>query len=111
MSEISFLGDLMFGDAPITFGYGVYSTWSKKDYKGIFEGVSSVLNSSDFVVANFEAMIRTNITDKNIYSWSMCCEKNVCQELINNNIKICSVANNHTYDHKEEGFKETVENL
>ena len=56
-TRISFVGDLLFGDQPVTFGFGFGSIHSRSHYDGIFDGVTDRLSESTLVVGNFESII------------------------------------------------------
>lgn len=111
--SICFVGDMIFGDQPATFGYGTYSTWNRRKYKGVFKDTSKILRDAGVVIGNFECTIADGFSEeiKNINNYMMCCESAVCRELFANNIRIVSVANNHTFDYGIEGYKQTVDAL
>lgn len=107
MTKIGFVGDLMFGDQPVTFGYGFNSQHSSNNYSGIFDGVNNYLHRIDMVVGNFESIIRKLPLDPSVTNYSMCCAENITYQLLNSNLKILSLANNHTMEYGEEGYKYT----
>ncbi len=111
-NSINFMGDLIVGDQPVIYGFGFDSTWHKKEYEGVFDGVSDALVSVKYNVANFEAIIRKRDNDNmSVSEWSMCCGENICNELKRANINIVSVANNHTMDYGRSWFDYTVKIL
>lgn len=105
--KIGFVGDLMFGDQPITFGYGLNSRHSRNSYSEIFKGINNYLQKSDVVVGNFESVIRNSPVNPSVTNYSMCCDENIALQLFNSNIRIVSLANNHTMDYGEEGYYNT----
>lgn len=107
MKDLIFIGDLIFGDQPITFGYGFDSTHYEDKYENSFKHVKHKFDDK-YVVANFESVIKERDNDKsNVSNWSMCCDETVCKRLIDSNIKIVSMANNHTMDYGEKWFNHT----
>ena len=112
-NSICFIGDLIFGDQPSTFGYGACSTWNPISYKDIFTHTKRELRNSGVVIGNFECTVSEDIPDKNknLNNYMMCCGSGVCRELYENNIRIVSVANNHTFDYGPEGYKRTTDAL
>lgn len=111
-NSINFVGDLMFGDQPITFGYGVDSLHSKTEYARIFSNVFNELNNSAVSIGNFESIIKPKIYSNKFEEWEMCCDERICRELLKANISIVSLANNHSMDYGKDGFlfmKQTLE--
>lgn len=109
--SINFMGDLIFGDQPIIYGFGFDSIWGPKNYAGIFSGISSCTLSAKYNVANFESVIKKRENRMSVSEWSMCCDKSICYELNKANINIVSIANNHTMDYGREWFDYTVKQL
>ena len=112
-NNICFTGDLIFGDQPATFGYGANSTWEGRSYRGLFKYTGKILKSAGVTVANFECTISDDIppANRDLNNYMMCCKSTVCRELYDNNIRIVSVANNHTFDYGPEGYAYTVDCL
>ena len=111
-NSINFVGDLMFGDQPITFGYGIDSLHSKTGYSTIFLNVSDELNNSAISIGNFESIIKSRIDNNKFEEWEMCCDERICKELLKANISIVSLANNHSMDYGKNSFlsmKKTLE--
>lgn len=104
--KIGYIGDLIFGDQPVKFGYGCY-------HKGesFFDNVKPVLSSFDYTLANFESIIRNNISNKNISNWSMCTTSSIVKQIKDAGIKGVSIANNHTMDYGVDSYNYTVECL
>jgi poly-gamma-glutamate synthesis protein (capsule biosynthesis protein) len=109
--RISFIGDLMIGDTPITFGYGIDSKHNIDGYSNIFNHVAKELHQSDITVGNFEAIIRPRHVSNTFEEWEMCCDERICDELIKANISIVSLANNHSMDYGSEWFINTKQLL
>lgn len=111
MSSLAFVGDLMFGDQPITLGYGFDSIHSSNGYGGIFNNVSSNLKQADVVIGNFESVIRPRPEQQTVKNWAMCCDAVVAERLYEANIRIVSLANNHTMDYGPEAYQSTKKAL
>ena len=107
--KLQFVGDLIFGDQPVKFGYGFDSTHSSRQYE-VFLSVSSLLNSC-FTIANFEAVVQDRPIKTTISNWSMCCDESAAAAVKNAGINIVNVANNHTMDYGEDAFLHTVKCL
>ncbi len=108
---INFMGDMLFGDQPVMYGFGFDSIWGNKKYSDIFVGVIDSTLSTKYNVANFEAVIRKRHEHMSVSDWSMCCDENIVGELKKANINIVSIANNHTMDYGREWFDYTVKCL
>ena len=109
--RLSFIGDLIFGDQPVTFGYGFDSVHSKNQYHGVFNGVKENLSGSAVVVGNFESVILPRHATQTISNWAMCCDATVVKQLHQSNIRIVSLANNHTMDYGDKGYLSTKKEL
>lgn len=108
-NKIHFVGDLILGDQPVLYGFGLNSIWQKAEYNGLFAGVKELLNDADYTIANFEAIIK-KYSDNNmsVSEWAMCCPETVCKQLKEANINMVSVANNHTMDYGKKWFDYTI---
>lgn len=109
--EINFVGDLMFGDQPVKFGYGFDSQHSGNNYSGVFNNVKEVFSESDYNIGNFETVIMSRPTKLSISNWSMCCDERIIPELKNAKIDILNLANNHTMDFGPKWFLYTKNQL
>lgn len=105
--RISFVGDIMCGDQPVTFGYGFDSLHHASAYEGIFDGVKDCLQESAVVIGNFEGVIRPRHSSISVKNWLMCSDESVVAQLYNCNIRVLSIANNHTMDFGEDGYYHT----
>lgn len=115
--RILFVGDTAFGE-------NYQEKYSKEGGKNIlkemgydhpFQNLKHILLQSDFVIANLETPITNNLkfpipvkTKKNFH-WSDV--KNAPQHFSKYNMKIFSLANNHTLDYGLDGLKQTLEVL
>lgn len=108
MIKIAYLGDLIFGDQPIKFGYGAYSQNLEFDF---FADLKSNFNQYDYTIANFESVIKLMPKKMSISTWSMCTSKVVARRIREIGIKGISIANNHTMDYGKKWFDYTVKCL
>lgn len=109
--KINFIGDLIFGDQPMKFGYGFDSQHSGNGYRGVFNNVKQIFSDSDFSVGNFESVIKCRPENSNVSNWSMCCDERIVQELRHSQIDILNMANNHTMDYGKKWFDYTKNKL
>lgn len=100
--NFSFLGDISLNDNYIE----LYK-------KGInpFENVESLLSSSDFVVGNLECMAKGGKGENELKQPRLTTTVETLNYLKNINFKIACLAQNHVYDHLEEGFIKTTKFL
>lgn len=108
---IAFVGDMIFGDQPVLFGFGFDSHWKKCSYDGIFDNVMKPFDEVDTVIANFESIIRTRNSSYAVNDWSMCCDDTIVEQLTKANISVVSVANNHIYDFGADEFNNTIHKI
>lgn len=109
--KINFVGDLIFGDQPVKFGFGFDSLHHKSKYKNVFQNVENTFSQADFNVANFESIIKDRPLKPTVSNWSMCCDNNVIEAMLQANINVVSVANNHSMDYGLDSFNSTVSSL
>jgi len=105
--KLGFVGDMIFGDQPVTFGYGFDSLHQGELFFDCLKNVNDKLQVFDFVVANFEAVIKPRPENATVDEWSMCTTEKAAEVLYNANIRVVSLANNHTMDYGEEYYNET----
>ena len=106
--KINFVGDLIFGDQPVKFGYGFDSQHSSQAYASVFDGVRQAFGTADFTVANFEAVIKPRMARTHVSNWSMCCDQSVAPVLADAGVSVVSVANNHTMDYSVGDYQYTI---
>jgi len=104
-----FVGDLCLGEFYLSFGHG------PKDFSNssnVFSNVQSIFDQADIVVGNLEAPI----TNRNTHSKEP--ENSVLKAapkhaptLKKAGFKVLQVANNHTVQHSNEGFEDTLSTL
>ncbi|MBQ0762756.1 CapA family protein [Marinobacter psychrophilus] len=107
--RIMFVGDINLGEYYTSFGHGPKSYLEHSD---VFENVRDLLSRADFVVGNLEAPLTThsfNPTEPE--SVVLRGDPKHATTLRAAGFRVLQVANNHTVQHGEEGFRETVEAL
>lgn len=108
---ISAVGDCTIGSDP-NFGYAnsFHEVYDNNTSEYFFNGVSSLLQNDDITFANFESTF-TNATEKEPKAFNFKAPKEYVDILKTGSVEVVSVANNHTYDFKELGFKDTINTL
>jgi len=114
---ISALGDCAlgaeYGQQGVTF-HTVFAL-NNGDYSYFFSGVHPVLSEDDLTIANLETSLTKawNRIDKSYlkYAFWIKGEPEYARILTEGSVEAVSVANNHTYDYREEGFLETLISL
>lgn len=107
--RIMFVGDINLGEYYTSFGHGP-RTYAKT--RNPFEHVLPLLQQADLVVGNLEApLTRANFDPKEPESVVLRGDPQDARYLAEANFKVLQIANNHTVQHGEEGFKETIATL
>ena len=109
LNKINFLGDIMLGERFEKLNRGVVSNIKK----GIdpFQFCKSELLNSNINVANLECVVSSNSDRSSPFSKFMLVQPDKLDLLLDNNIKLVNIANNHILDHGEKAFYETRANL
>lgn len=103
------VGDMSFGDFPFCVGYGVRSATNKFGEKYIFKNIKKQFEDGDFVFGNLETTISNhNFDNNNLRSLEMRGDPRVINELVDNKFKIINLANNHSMQHGDDAFTDTV---
>lgn len=104
--KICFVGDVNLGEYYPSFGNGPGSFAAKNE---VFSGVNHIFRSADFVVGNLEASI-TNMGDDPSDPESMVLKASpaVAHQLKDAGFRVMQVANNHTVQHGEAAFRESI---
>lgn len=102
--NIIFVGDIMLDRA-------VESLMKKNGQDYPFLQITSFLNNYDFVMANLEGAVVEDPPNLPGDSLTFAFDDSVAVLLRDNNIKLVSLANNHTMNMKQSGFQETKEIL
>jgi poly-gamma-glutamate synthesis protein (capsule biosynthesis protein) len=104
-------GDIMLGEQPLCYNFGVKSVIKNKGVDYLFKDVKDILKTGDIVFGNLEAPI-SNHTDKKGFDANFFrAEPDVIKGLKNANFNVLSVANNHIMEHGEKAFLSTVTSL
>jgi poly-gamma-glutamate synthesis protein (capsule biosynthesis protein) len=107
--RIMFVGDINLGEYYTSFGHGPGSYLEHSD---VFENVRDLFSQADLVVGNLEAPLTThNFNPTEPESVVLRGDPKHATTLRIAGFRVLQVANNHTVQHGEEGFRETVEAL
>ena len=107
--RIMFVGDINLGEYYTSFGHGPRSYLEHSD---VFENVRDLFSQADFVVGNLEAPLTThNFNPTEPESVVLRGDPKHAATLKDAGFRVLQVANNHTVQHGEEGFRETVDAL
>ncbi|MBU3190656.1 CapA family protein [Clostridium bowmanii] len=79
---------------------------SNKDFSYYFENVYSIFESDDVTIANLETTF-TDSTDKAEKQFNFKASSDFAKSLTLGSIEGVNLSNNHIYDYKEKGFKDT----
>ena len=104
--RIMFVGDINLGEYYTAFGHGPRTYLQKHD---IFDGVRNVLSKADLVVGNLEApMTNQEFDPSSVESSVLRGDPEHAWRLAEAGFKVLQVANNHSVQHGQGGFSETV---
>lgn len=104
-----FVGDVSLGEYYMSFGHGP-RTFAES--QNIFARVKNIFESADMVVGNLEAPITNLNYDRNEpESIVLKADPHHAKQLKDAGFKIMQVANNHTVQHGDDGFEETLQTL
>lgn len=105
-----FVGDISLGEHFFSFGHGPRSFIEKGDF--VFKNVSKVLSQADYIVGNLEGPL-SDIGYSSMKPTSRVFRgsPDSVDQLKRAGFNILSVANNHSLQHGEACFEETVSNL
>lgn len=108
---ISAVGDCTIGSDP-NFGYtnSFHQVYDNNTPDYFFKEVSSLLQNDDITFANFESTF-TDAMEKEPKAFNFKAPKEYVDILKTGSVEVVSVANNHTYDFKEQGFNDTINTL
>lgn len=111
--KIAAVGDVMFGDQPVCFGFGVMSEAKIKGYGYLFKHVKEVFSQYDLVIGNLESVLADPLPHENHNLWSMMNRgmDEAADSLRNAGVNLVSLANNHIFEHNENALDRTIKNL
>ena len=105
------VGDVMLGEQPLCYNFGVKSVIKNKGVDYLFKDVKDTFKNGDIVFGNLEAPISNKTNNKGFEAIFFRAEPNVIEGLKNANFNVLSVANNHIMEHGESAFLSTVNSL
>lgn len=106
--RLNAVGDVMFGDFPLTLGFGVRSTLKNASIQSPFDKITNILKDSDICFGNLETVLSNHgLREKNIQSTQMRGDSSFALLLKDAGFTVMSLANNHAMQHGPEAFKET----
>lgn len=106
------VGDLMLGDHPVCFGHGIKSTIEKKGFKYILDDACKKRLDADILFGNLESVLSNKGMLKNdLYSQELRGRPDEAKVLAEVGFNYLNIANNHSLQHGQAAFNETVELL
>ena len=105
------VGDVMLGEQPLCYNFGVKSVIKNKGVNYPFKGVKDIFKNGDIVFGNLEAPISNYTNKKGFDANFFRANPNVIKGLKNANFNVLSVANNHIMEHGDRAFLSTVSSL
>ncbi len=110
--RFSAVGDISLGDHPLCAGIGAHSKFKNIDPNFPFQKIQSEFNKADVLFGNLECTLSTRGLEKNNYhSIQMRGQPEYITGLVNAGFDVLNLANNHSMQHGEDTFKETVDIL
>jgi len=105
------VGDIMLGEQPLCYNFGVKSVIKNKGVGYLFRDVKNIFKDGDIVFGNLEAPI-SNETNKSGFEANFFrADPSIVNGLKSANFNALSVANNHIMEHGEKAFVSTVKSL
>jgi len=105
------VGDIMLGEQPLCYKFGVKSIIKNKGVDYLFKNVKNIFKDGDIIFGNLEAPI-SDYTDKKGFEANFFrAEPDVVDGLKKANFNVLSVANNHIMEHGKKAFWLTVSKL
>jgi len=106
------VGDIMLGDSPVCYGFGVGSMIEKYGSNYPFQHIAEELNKGDIVIGNLEVVISAfNKQIDNFESIQFRGQPEAIHGLVESNFNIVALASNHTMQHGRKGLEETIDIL
>ena len=105
------VGDIMLGEEPLCYNFGVKSVIKNKGIDYLFSNIKDIFRDGDIIFGNLEAPI-SDYTDKNGFEANFFrADPSVIKGLKNAHFNVLSVANNHIVEHGVRTFLSTVSSL
>lgn len=105
------VGDMMFGESPLSVNYGIKSLSKKKGTIFLFQNVHEILQSGDIVFGNLEAPLSDKTENSGFNADFFIGDLDAARSLKQSNFSVVSVANNHMMEHGNVAFQKTVDIL
>ena len=106
------VGDIMLGDSPVCYGFGVHSMIARHGSDFPFAEVASTLKTADLVVGNLEAAASAFDPRKDGFrSIQYRAQPAAIEGLARAGFNVVSTATNHTMQHGRQAVEETVDLL
>lgn len=110
--EFRAVGDIAFGDHPLCAGFGTHSRFRARGPAAAFEHVASVLSEADLLFGNLECTLsQQGLRKSDYHSIQMRGHPAYLDGLKEIGFDVLNHANNHSLQHGEESFRETVRML
>lgn len=112
MVKILALGDIMLGDQPFSFGFGIRSKLNQGK-KIVDEEVIKYLSEFDLVIGNLESPLcpKKKYENDTIDNFSMRGDLKGLELLKKMEVNVVSIANNHIMEHGDKVFENTLTEL
>lgn len=106
------VGDIMLGDTPASYGFGVGAAIRKHGPVFPFERVATYLKSADIAIGNLETVISAFDTERDSFTAiQLRAQPDSVKGLVTAGFDILSVATNHTMQHGRQALEETLDIL
>ena len=110
--KFSAVGDITLGDHPLTVGFGAFSRFHKEDQMFPFLKTQDVLQQSDLLFGNLEcAHSWEGLRSGDYKSVQMRGDPRHIEALVTTGFKVVNVANNHSMQHGNDAFLDTIQKL
>lgn len=105
------VGDIMLGEQPLCYKFGVKSIIKEKGARYIFESFKKIMRDGDIIFGNLEAPISNTTNKKGLEAEFFRGNPAAIEGLKHADFNYVSIANNHIMDHGEKGFLSTIDLL
>lgn len=108
MVKILAVGDVMLGELPILYGFGVRSSIENNPKDSIFSDVKPILDNSDICFGNLECVLSDfDYRSDDLIAGQMRGKPEYVGLLHDAGFSVMSIANNHIMQHGDKAFKDT----
>jgi gamma-polyglutamate biosynthesis protein CapA len=105
------VGDIMLGETPLSFNFGVKSIIKKKGAREFFKTAQKIFENGDIVFGNLEAPLSDQTEKIGFDAGFFIGDPNIALWLKQSHFSVLSVANNHIMEHGNIAFQKTVNTL